>query len=62
MDFTTLTDDELDLLRRDVLMEKERRQRIERTPEQVAQLAAAFEKDGGDRAALVTAITERNDQ
>lgn len=43
-------------------MEKERRQRIEQTPEQVAQLAAAFEKDGGDRDALLTAITEGTDQ
>lgn len=61
MDLRTLTDDQLDQHRRDVLTEQERRRRIEDTPAQVASLAAAYEKDGGDRSALVAAITERNE-
>lgn len=61
MDLRALTDDQLDDHRRDVLIEQERRRRIEETPDQVASLAAAYEKDGGDRSALVAAITERTD-
>lgn len=61
MDLRNLTDEQLDAHRVAVLNEQERRQRIEDTPEQVAALAAAFEKDGGDRSALVAAITERNE-
>lgn len=62
MDLRALTDDQLDEHRRDVLIEQERRRRIEETPDQVADLAAAYEKDGGDCSALVAAITERTDQ
>lgn len=39
MDFTNLTDEELDTLRIDVLTEQERRQLIASAPEQAAQLA-----------------------
>lgn len=62
MDLRALTDDQLDEHRRDVLIEQERRRRIEETPDQVADLAAKFEQDGGDRSALVAAIAERTDQ
>lgn len=36
MDLRTMTDDDLDQLRRDVLTEQERRQKLEQLPEQVA--------------------------
>lgn len=61
MDLRSLTDEQFDEHRRNVLAEEERRQRLSQTPEQVAGLAAAYEKDGGDRSALVAAITERNE-
>lgn len=57
MDLRTLTDEELDQHRRDVLAEQERRQRIADTPSRVADLVAAYEADGGDRDALVEAIS-----
>lgn len=56
MDITTLTSEDLDDLRRAVLAEQERRKRIADTPAQVAQLARAYEHDGGDTAMLVDAI------
>ena len=56
MDLRTLTDEELDQHRRDVLAEQERRQRIADTPSRVADLAAAYAADGGDRDTLVEAI------
>lgn len=62
MDLRSLTDEQLDEHRRDVLREQERRQRITDTPNQVADLAAKYEADGGDRSALVAAIAERTDQ
>lgn len=61
MDLKVLTEEQLDEHRVAVLKEQERRRRIEDTPEQVAALAAAYEKDGGDRESLVAAITERNE-
>lgn len=57
MDLRTLTDEELDQHRRDVLAEQERRQRIADTPSRIADLAAAYEADGGDRGTLVEAIS-----
>lgn len=39
MDLRTMTDDDLDQLRRDVLIEQERRQKVAELPEQVASLA-----------------------
>lgn len=56
MDLHTLTAEELDQARRDVLTEQERRQRLEDAPKQVADLAARFTADGGDPAALHSAI------
>ena len=57
MDLTTLTPEEYDELRRSVLAEGERRQRLADTPAQIAALADAYEADGGDRDTLVAAIT-----
>lgn len=56
MDIRTLTDDELDQMRVDVLQEQERRQRLAQLPAQAAELAAAFETAGGNRSELIAAI------
>jgi hypothetical protein len=56
MDYTTLTDEELDEHRIMVLSEQERRARLAAAPEQARVLAAAYEADGGDPADLVAAI------
>lgn len=56
MDLTTLTDDDLDALRVQVLNERERRQRLASIPVTVAQLAAQYIEGGGDLSALEAAI------
>ena len=57
MDLKTLTVDELDDLRRDVLTEQERRENLAAIPEQVAALAKVYREGGGDEAALVDALS-----
>lgn len=52
----TLTDDDLDQLRRDALTEQERRANLAAIPEQVADLAAKYRDGGGDPADLHAAI------
>lgn len=48
MDLTTLTDDELDTLRRDVAAEQERRANLATIPSTVAELARTYAAGGGD--------------
>lgn len=57
IDLTTLTDEELDTARTDILCEQERRQRLASAPEQVRDIAEAYENDGGDPAVLERAIS-----
>ena len=57
MDLKTLTDDELEQYRVDVLTEQERRQRLSAIPTQVTQLAGQFVADGGDKTILVDALS-----
>lgn len=56
IDLSALTDADLDALRVDVLNEQERRDRLASTPATVAQIAARFTEDGGDKADLIAAI------
>ena len=53
----TLSDDDLDALRIQVLNEQERRQRLSAIPTQVTQLAGQFVADGGDKTTLVDALS-----
>ena len=53
----TLSDDDLDALRIQVLNEQERRQRLSAIPTQVTQLAGQFVADGGDKTILVDALS-----
>lgn len=57
MDLRTLDDDELNQLRRDVLIEQERRANLAAIPEQIKELAEKFRDGGGDEDALIGALT-----
>lgn len=57
MDLKTLTDEQLEQHRVDVLTEQERRQRLATAPQQVTQIAQAFVADGGDISELTQAVT-----
>lgn len=57
MDLRTLGDDDLDQLRRDVLIEQERRVNLAAIPEQIRDLAGKFRDGGGNEQALADALT-----
>lgn len=48
MDLRTLSDDDLDQMRRDVLAEQERRSKIAAIPEQITALRGQYLAAGGD--------------
>lgn len=52
MDLTTYDDEELDQLRRDVLAERERRNKVAAIPDQIASLRDEYLAAGGDPADL----------
>lgn len=56
MNLKTLTDEDLDALRIDVLTERERRAALADIPTQITELAAAFTNGGGDPADLHAAL------
>jgi hypothetical protein len=56
MNVTTLTDEELDQLRVDILTEQDRRHIRATTPQTVADLTARFIADGGEKATLDAAV------
>ena len=58
MDYTSLTDKQLDAERIAIITEQERRQRLAAAPEQISQIATAFIADGGDIATLTDALSE----
>jgi len=54
MDFTALTDDQLDQQRRAIIAEQERRKALEDIPEQIAELTSKYLEGGGDPGNLKT--------
>ena len=58
MDLATMTDDELDALRRDVLNEQERRAKIALLPDQLAVMARDAAAAGCDRDDLIERVTD----
>ena len=58
MDPRTMTDDDLDQLRRDVLTEQERRQKLAELPEQVAAMTRDAVAAGVDPDVLRAAVDE----
>lgn len=57
MDLKALSDGGLDALRRDVQIEKERRENLAAIPDQVAALAKVYRDGGGDEERLQEALT-----
>lgn len=57
MEFTNLTDEQLAEHLNAVLAEQERRQRLAAAPTQIAEMAARFVADGGDRATVIEAVS-----
>jgi len=57
VDLHSLSDEELAAHLNAVLNEQERRARLARVPEQVAQMTAQYVADGGDKAAIIDALT-----
>ena len=58
MDLATMTDDELDALRRDVLNEQERRAKIAQLPGELAAMARDAVAAGCDRDDLIGRVTD----
>lgn len=58
MDYTTLTDEQLDEARTAILIEQERRSNLAQIPAQVMELATKYAEGGGDREALLKAVAE----
>ena len=58
MDYKTLTDEQLDEARQDILIEQERRANLAQIPEQIQELAAKYREGGGDRQTLEDALKE----
>lgn len=48
IDLKTMSNEELDALRRDVLAEQERRENLARIPDQITELKAKYVEGGGD--------------
>lgn len=58
MDLTTLTDEQLDARRRAVLIEQERRAKLEQLPDQLATMARDAAAAGCDRDELLERVTD----
>ena len=56
MDFKTLTDEQLDETRQEILIEQERRANLAQIPETIQELAAKYTEGGGDREELIKAV------
>ena len=57
-DLTTLTDEQLDAHRRAVLIEQERRAKLEQLPDQLADMARDAAAAGCDRDELIERVTD----
>ena len=58
LDLTTLTDEQLDAHRRAVLIEQERRTKLEQLPEQLADMARDAAAAGCDRDELLERVAD----
>ena len=57
MQYTDMTDEQLEQVRLDVISEQERRQRRDMIPLQIADLAQQYRDAGGEQETLETAVT-----
>ena len=58
MDYKTLTDEQLDEARQAILVEQERRANLAQIPATIQDLATKYTEGGGDREALLKAVSE----
>ena len=58
MDYKTLTDEQLDEARQDILIEQERRANLAQIPATIQELATKYTEGGGDRQTLEDALKE----
>ena len=58
MDYKSLTDEQLDEARQDILIEQERRANLAQIPTTIQELAAKYTEGGGDREDLLKAVEE----
>ena len=58
MDYKTLTDKQLDEARTAILVEQERRANLAQIPATIQELADKYAEGGGDREALLKAVSE----
>lgn len=56
MDFKTLTDEQLDEARQDIMIEQERRANLAQIPETIQELATKYTDGGGNREDLLKAV------
>lgn len=56
MDYKSLTDEQLDEARQEILIEQERRANLEQIPATISELAAKFTDGGGNRDELIKAV------
>ena len=56
MDYKTLTDEQLDEARQDILIEQERRANLSQIPSTIQDLATKYTEGGGDREELLKAL------
>ena len=58
MDYKSLTDEQLDEARQNILIEQERRANLAQIPATIQELAAKYTEGGGDRQTLENALKE----
>ena len=58
MDYKTLTDEQLDEARQEILTEQERRANLAQIPATIQELADKYAYGGGDRDELIKAVGE----
>ena len=58
MDYKSLTDEQLDEARQEILIEQERRANLAQIPATIQELATKYKEGGGDRQTLEDALKE----
>ena len=56
MDYKSLTDNQLDEARQEILIEQERRANLSQIPATIQELAAKYKEGGGDQEELLKAV------
>lgn len=59
MDYKSLTDEQLDKARQDILIEQERRANLAQIPETIQELASKYTEGGGNREDLLKAVDSK---